>query len=215
MQHNDYYIVRDGIVEHEHRIESGPFYTKANPTPRFSEHNIVHVEGFTSHTSTGEVTGVDPGNPNFGETGFYCTVDFPDGEHQTFHEDELRLANDQELFVYLQGRDAEFVRKVLLQQPFSTGNRVTINKPGHPMHNLPGIVGSPYSDSPIYNVRLEDSSINGWFNTTELKHRLFFTAPDIDAILDAVSNLGMLEDYQMANLAEYLEDALRQKATRY
>lgn len=145
----------------------------SKPASRFAEHNIVHVIGFLSHTSTGEVVHVERGLSDFGrEEGIYVTVHFDDGETTEFAENELRLATDQELSVYLQGHDAEFVRKVLLQQPFSTGNRVTINEPGHPMHNLPGIVGSPYSDSSVYNVRLEDSSINSWFNTTQLKHRL-------------------------------------------
>lgn len=78
---------------------------------KFVEGNIVHVEGFTSRTSTGEVTGVDPGNPNFGETGFYCTVDFPDGEHQTFHEDELRFATDAERVLFLTGLTAYELNK--------------------------------------------------------------------------------------------------------
>lgn len=134
--------------------------------PHFDVGNIVHVNGFTPHTSTGEVVDVDPGNHDMGESGFYCTVNFPDGEHSTFHEDELRLATDQELFVFLQGHDAAYMRRVILQQP------ETQLAPPH-------------------------------------------DTPRIDAILDAVSDLYMLQDYQMANLAEFLEGELRQKATRY
>lgn len=128
---------------------------------KFVEGNIVHVEGFTSRTSTGEVLETDAN-----ECCRTYTVHFDDGETTEFAENELRLANDQELFVYLQGHDVAFQRRVILQQP---GTQLTA-----PM--LPA---------------------------------------NIDDILEAVERLGMLEDYQMANLAEYLEDALRQKATRY
>ena len=36
-----------------------------------------------------------------------------------------------------------------------------------------------------------------------------------DTILEAVAKTGVLQDYQLANLAEFLEDELRQKATSY
>ena len=77
---------------------------------RFAEHNIVHVIGFLSHTSTGEVVDYLPHSNGY-------VVEFEDGEVSEFAYNELRLANDQELFAYLQGRDVAYQRRVILQQP--------------------------------------------------------------------------------------------------
>jgi hypothetical protein len=134
----------------------------------FSVGNIVHVAGTNAHTSTGEVVDVVD---NHG-MGWWYDVDFKDGEVTSFMKDDLRLATDAELTVYLTHHDQSYIDEVLAQQPFSIDNAVTIDKPGHPMHGLPAVLGHPYSDSTTYNVRLENSSINAWLDIKEVRHRL-------------------------------------------
>src|SRR5690348_14270495 len=72
---------------------------------------IVHVKGFASYTSTGEV--VETGA---GECCREYLVDFKDGEVTWFVEDDLRIANDLELYVYLRGHTDDFIAGVLKQQ---------------------------------------------------------------------------------------------------
>lgn len=75
---------------------------------KFSTGNIVHVIGFTSSTSTGEVVDTD---------GRWLIVHFDDGETTAFLPTDLRLPRDDELYVYLFGHTEEFIEKCLAQQP--------------------------------------------------------------------------------------------------
>lgn len=76
--------------------------------------SIVHVDGFYSQTSTGEVVGMDG-------WGLY-TVHFEDGETAMFAEDELRLPTDDELYVYLYGYPQSAAQRILQLQPARYAN---------------------------------------------------------------------------------------------
>lgn len=94
----------------------------------FQVGNIVHVIGFNAATSTGEVVETDAN-----ECCRTYTVHFDDGETTEFAENELRLANDLELYVYLRGHTDDFIADVLKQQ---AGTQLTV-RTFHPAFPVP------------------------------------------------------------------------------
>lgn len=88
---------------------------------KFVEGNIVHVIGFTSRTSTGEVVFAPEAQPMVATDAGECcrtyTVHFDDGETAEFIEEDLRLAAPDELYCYLHGRDKQPVQEILSMQP--------------------------------------------------------------------------------------------------
>lgn len=132
---------------------------------QFQTGNIVHVIGFTSSTSTGEVVATDAR-----ECCRLYTVHFDDGETTEFIEDDLRLATDAELVVYLRGHAPDFVSRTPARQPFAVGQSVLIAQEGHPFDKQAGRVEAVSTSTGRYRVYLHNASFNGWFSASELQH---------------------------------------------